>query len=84
MVANIFIENFEKIAIITFRRPPKISKRYADDTFVIVSKYSVRSFLGHSNNINEAIQFTEESENENGELPVLDSLIVSNPGHNSV
>ncbi len=52
VVANIFMENFENIAITRFRRPPKIWKRYVDDLFVILSKYSARSFLGHINNIN--------------------------------
>ncbi len=35
--------------------------------------------LAHINNINEAIQFTVESENENGELPYLDCPIKRNP-----
>ncbi len=47
VVANIFMENFDNIAITRFRRPPKIWKWYVDDTFVILSKYSARSFLGH-------------------------------------
>ncbi len=34
--------------------------------------------LGHINNINEAIQFTVDSENENGELPFLDCLSMRN------
>ncbi len=79
VVANIFMENFENIAITTFKRPPKIRKRYVDNTFVILSKYAARSFLGHINNINEAIQFTVDSKNENGELPFLDCLIMRNP-----
>ncbi len=48
VVANIFMENFENITITTFRRLPKIWKRYVDDTFVILSKYAARSFLGTS------------------------------------
>ncbi len=40
--------------------------------WVILSKNAARSFLGHINNINEAIQFTVDSENESGELPFLD------------
>ncbi len=58
VVANIFMESFENIAITTFRRLPKIWKRYVDDTFEILSKYVARSFLVHINKINEAIQFT--------------------------
>ncbi len=63
----------------TLRRPPKIWKRYVDDTFVILSKYAARSFLVRIKNINEAIQFTVDSENENGEVPLLDCLIKRNP-----
>ncbi len=73
------MENFENIAIITFRRLPKIWKRYVDAAFVILSKYATRSFLVHINNINEAIQFIVDSKNENGELPFLDCLIKRNP-----
>ncbi len=73
------MESFENIAITTFRLPPKIWKRYVDDTFIILSKYVARSFLVNINSINEAIQFTVESENENGELPFLDCLIKRNP-----
>ncbi len=73
------MESFENIPITTFRRPPKIWKWYVDDTFVILSKYVTRSFLVHINNINDAIQFTVGSENENGELPCLDCLIKRNP-----
>ncbi len=50
-----------------------------DDTFVILSKYAARWFLVHINNINEAIQFTVDSENEQGALPFLDCLIKRNP-----
>ncbi len=45
----------------------------------IKQKTDARSFLGHINNIYEAIQFTVDSENENGELPFLDCLIMRNP-----
>ncbi len=69
VVANIFMESFENIAITTFRVPPKIWKRYVDDTFVILTNNVARNFVVHINNINNAIQFTVESENEKGELP---------------
>ncbi len=55
VVANIFMENFANRAITTFRRPPKIWKRYVDDTFAILSKYATRSYLVRTKNINEAI-----------------------------
>ncbi len=73
VVANKFMENVENIVISTFLRPPKICKRYVDDTFVILSKYAARS-----SNINEAIQFTVKGENEKAELPSIDCLIKRN------
>ncbi len=38
VAVNIFVENFENMAITALRRPPKIWKMYVDDTFVILSK----------------------------------------------
>ncbi len=40
----------------------------------------IKSCCGrHISNINEAIQFTVDSKNENGELPFQDCLIMRNP-----
>ncbi len=50
-----------------------------DDTFVILSKYAARSFLGYINKTTEAIQSTVGSENGNGELPFLNCFIMRNP-----
>ncbi len=61
-------------------RRPQIWKRYGVDTFVILSKYVACSFLVGVNRINEAIQFSVEIENENGELPFFDCLIERNSG----
>ncbi len=54
VVANIFMENFANRAITTFRRPPKIWKRYVDNIFVILSKYAALSYLVRNKNITEA------------------------------
>ncbi len=45
------------------------------DASVTLSKYAARSFLAHITNINEIIQFTVDSKNENGELLFLYCLI---------
>ncbi len=37
-----------------------------------------RTQVTHINNINEAIQFTVESEKENGEIPFLDTRVYKN------
>ncbi len=79
IVANIFMENFEEKAISSFHRPPKIWKRYVDDTFVVISKFAARTFFAHLNSQNQAIKFTAEYEKLEGTLPFLDCLIVRDP-----
>ncbi len=69
------MENFENTTLTTFRCPPKIWKRYGNDIIVILSNYVALRLLVHINNRNEAIQFTVESENENGEIPFLDTRV---------
>ncbi len=76
------MEEFEEKALATFRRPPKIWKRYVDDTFVIISKYAARTFLAHLNSQNPAIKFTAEYESSEDTLPFLDCLVIRCPdGH---
>ena len=40
-------------------------KRYVDDVIAIFPKSSTQDLLNHVNNINPAIQFTLETENNN-------------------
>ena len=75
LVANIYMEEFEKQAISTSTTPPILWKRYVDDTFTIIKKNSKDSFLGHLNSINPKIQFTCEETRENGSMPFLDILV---------
>ena len=44
VVANLCMEIIEKTAITASSTPPKIWKRYVDDSFVIIKKHSVASF----------------------------------------
>ena len=52
---------------------PRIWLRKVDDTFTI-TKHSSEIVLNELNNINKAITFTAEDENE-GKIPFLDCLI---------
>ncbi|XP_072038295.1 uncharacterized protein [Amphiura filiformis] len=62
LVANLFMERFEKEALKSAPCPPKIWLRYVDDTFVVLK------------DIDTDIKFTIEPEN-NKQLPFLYTLI---------
>jgi hypothetical protein len=77
IVANIFMEQFEKIAIKTAKHPPKVWLRYVDDTFVVLQEQYTQEFTDHINAINSNIQFTMELPTD-GQLPFLDCLVHHN------
>ena len=80
VIANFYMEKFEKIALDSARKTPTHWYRYVDDTFVIWphGMEELEKFLDHLNTIHERIQFTMEVE-KNGELPFLDILIYKHP-----
>ena len=71
LVANLFMEEFEKQAISTFTT----WKRFVDDTFTIIKKNNKDSFLEHLNSINPKIQYTCEETREDGSMSFLDILV---------
>ena len=75
IVANLFMEDLETKAIRTSSTPPKIWRRFVDDTFTIIKKENKNSFLQHLNSIHHSIKFTCEEEKEDGSMPFLDILI---------
>ena len=79
IVANLYMENFEKVAIDSFPLKPKRWKRYVDDTDVVWphGKEEPYRFLEHLNNQNKNIRFTMEIEN-NMSLPFLHVLLSKN------
>jgi len=80
VVANLVMEDIETRALETFTHPPRLWKRYVDDTFVIMKRSKLSEFLTHLNTIESSIQFTMEK--EKGCLPFLDLLIKRSPsGH---
>ena len=72
VIANFYMEEFEKNAIETATHKPACWYRYVDDTFVIWPHGHKRlmEFLEHLNGIIKNIQFTMET--EAGHLPFLD------------
>ena len=74
IVANLYMEHFESIALSTAPRPPSLWFRYVDDTFVLAHEDDVDSLTSHINNIDDHIQFTTEPETQ-GKLPFLDLCV---------
>ena len=64
VIANFFMEDFEKRAIEQVPHKPVCWLRYVDDTFVIWphGKQKLGEFLNHLNGIHKNIQFTMEIE----------------------
>ena len=72
IVANLCM--IEELAICTSSVPPRIWKRYVDDSFVIIKKDAVSSFHNTLNASDPKIPFTIELEN-NGQIAFLDTLV---------
>ena len=75
-LANLYMEWFEETALSTAQRPPRMWKRYVDDTFAIYPHGAddLTEFLSHLNSISPTIRFTMEMETD-GNLPFLDTLV---------
>ena len=75
IIANMFMEAFENRAITIALHPPRIWKRYVDDTFVLQQQAHQEEFLQHINTLDPSIQFTVEEAKEDGSIPLLDTII---------
>ena len=76
VVANIYMEHFEALAIESARLKPATWLCNVDDTFVVWNegRDKLQDFLEHLNTIRPSIQFTMELK-EDGKLPFLDVLV---------
>ncbi|XP_068757388.1 uncharacterized protein [Montipora capricornis] len=74
VVANLCMEAIEEMAINTTPVPPKVRKRYVDDSFCIIKRNAVDSFHNTLNSIDQHISFTIEEENNN-QIAFLDALV---------
>jgi len=76
VIADIFVEHFEKEALQKAPKKPEVWFRYVDDTFVIWrhGRAELRKFLIFLNNQHPNIRFTMDIE-ENKKLPFLDVLV---------
>ena len=74
VVANLYMEHFEQIALNSALHRPRLWKRYVDDTLCILGNGEVDELLLHINSIRPSIKFTVETEKD-GSLPFLDTLV---------
>ena len=76
IVANLYMEDFEIKAIKTAKHPPRIWKRYVDDTFVVIESAKKEKFLEHINKMDPHIQFTTEDAKADGSIPFLETIVM--------
>ena len=79
VVAYLYMEVIEESAIAASTTPPKVWKRYVDDSFVIIKEHSVNKFHYTLNAVDSKISFTIETDN-NGQISFLDTLITRKNG----
>ena len=75
IIANLYMEHFERKALWSASHPPRYWFRFVDDTEVIQQKAHKQAFLDHINSIDPAIKFTVESNQGNWPIPFLDTLV---------
>ena len=73
------MEEIEESAINSSSVPPKIWKRYVDDSFCIIKKDNVPAFHDTLNSIDANISFTIEIESDN-KISFLDTLVTRRNG----
>ena len=78
VIANLYIEVFEEQAVESEPYKPKIWKGYVDDTFTILDRSNVDSFLHHVNIQQPTIRFTMETEKES-KIAFLDTSFSREP-----
>ena len=75
IVANLYMECFERKALVSAINAPWVWYRFVDDTWVIQKQAQKQAFLHHINSIDPAIKFTVEGTQGNGAIPFLDTLV---------
>ena len=78
IIANIFMEHFEKQALESAPHPPSLWRRFVDDTFVILETTYKEEFFHHLNSLDSHIKFTADNTRDDGSIPFLDTLIKPN------
>ena len=71
VVANLYMQFFEEMALRLAPVAPKLWKRYVDDVFCIIKSGEEKILLKHLNSLRDSIKFTMETE-ESGSIAFLD------------
>ena len=79
VLANLCMEIIEESAIAASTTPPKVWKRYVDDSFVIIKEHSVSKFHDTLNAVDPKKSSTIETEN-NDQIFFLDTMITRKMG----
>ena len=74
IVINLYMVDFEIKAIKTAEYPPRIWKRYVDDTFVVIESSKKDKLLEHINKMDPHIHFKTEDAKADGFIPFLETL----------
>ena len=69
-VANLYMEYFEYRVLASAVNPPRLWKRYVDDTFVILQQTQKEEFLQHINSADPSIKFFIEEPRQDGSMPI--------------
>ena len=75
VVANLGLEDVEERALKSLGTTLRFWKRYVNDVCTSVPKDLIMPLLHHLNSIEPSIEFTYETENDEGCLPFLDTMI---------
>ena len=79
IVANLCMEEIEKLAFCQTDTPPKKWFRFMDDVFSVIKKHAITNFHNLLHSIDPHINFTIEQE-QNGQLSFLDTIVARNNG----
>ena len=75
IVANLYMEDFEKKALNSSPHPSCVWRRFVNETFTISKSAHERSFLDHINSVDQHIKFTSEDSRPDGSMAFLYILI---------
>ena len=62
IVCNLYMENFEQIALAKAENPPRWWKRYVDDTYTVLRKDQAQKFTDYLNTVDKDIKWMTEGE----------------------